>query len=721
MSLDQLAFNVKGLSTVSNEPITVSLSARLNQAGTVTAQGTAKIAPPQADLEIGVSDLDLRPFQPYLNEQARLAITSGRFNTRGRVRYTPPGAGAPLVKFAGELSLTNFVTTDQVLFKEFVKWDALNVTGIDLDLQPNQLQVQEVKWRGLQTSVIIGPDHRPNLKTVLPEKAAGAAATPAAPRRDRCAGESRGVPGPARRARAGERGVPFLPTSPSSRTRPLTCRNSAARSRACRRRSKARRRWISSGKVDAASPFSISGKVNPLAKDLQLDLAVAFTNTDLTAFTTYLEKYAGHPLNKGKLTMGLHYDINQKQLKAENKFLIDHFTLGPRNDSTNATHLPVKLAVALLKDRNGQINLDIPLSGRTDDPQFKIAPLVFKVVLNLIVKAATSPFSLLGALVGGGEELSFVEFQPGRADIPDAEAQKLDKLVKALYERPAVSLEIAGSFDPEQDRAALARLKLEQHLKILRLKELTDAGKTAPSLAALQLEPARTRAAAQTGIHGTRHEPDARAGGRRRGHGYQHRRGGFRGHIGGTRGPGSRRQSLGQDRPEEPAGVRKQRRHGADDDRGQELLHRQTALPRTAPGRSRRRSPDPRPDRSEARFRHPGVRERAARPDQATGPGGAVLHPPKRKGRRRPLVYCHAQVRRGFRQRAKPGESLAQLAARKATLTARWSERPFGIMMPPMNDREAVKVLIVNDDGQYLAGTAIRLGIHRRPQQGQGF
>jgi hypothetical protein len=122
--------------------------------------------------------------------------------------------------------------------------------------------------------------------------------------------------------------------------------------------------------------------------------------------------------------MGLHYDINQKQLKAENKFLIDHFTLGPHNESTNATHLPVKLAVALLKDRNGRIDLDIPLTGRTDDPQFKIAPLVFKVVVNLIVKAATSPFSLLGALVGGGEELSFVDFQPGRADIPDTEAQK---------------------------------------------------------------------------------------------------------------------------------------------------------------------------------------------------------------------------------------------------------------------------------------------------------
>jgi hypothetical protein len=489
LSLDQLAFTVKGLSTASNEPMTVSLSARLNQAGTVTAQGTAQVAPPLADVEISVSDLDLRPFQPYVNEQVRLTITSGRFGMQGQVHYAPPGANAPLLKFAGDLSLTNFVTTDQALFKEFVKWNALNVTGIDLDLQPNQLQVQEVKWRGFQTSVIIGPDHRPNLKTLLPEKATGAVATPA------------GFTSTAPPAKAGE--FPL-------QLRALVLENAAFRftdesiephatfdveefGGAIRGLSSQEQSTATvdlQGKVDAASPFAISGKVNPLAKDLQLDLTVAFTNTDLTAFSTYLEKYAGHPLNKGKLTMGLHYDINQKQLKAENKFLIDHFTLGPRNDSTNATHLPVKLAVALLKDRNGQINLDIPLTGRTDDPQFKIAPLVFKVVLNLIVKAATSPFSLLGALVGGGEELSFVDFQPGRADIPDTEVQKLDKLVKALYERPAVSLEIAGSFDPDQDRAAVARLKLEQHLKILRLKELTEAGKPAPSLTALQLEPA---------------------------------------------------------------------------------------------------------------------------------------------------------------------------------------------------------------------------------------
>jgi hypothetical protein len=498
LGLDQLAFNVKGLSTVSNEPIAASLSVRLNQAGTVTAQGTAKISPPMADMELNVSDLDLRPFQPYLNEEVRLSITSGRFNTRGRVRYTPAGSGAPLLRFVGEMGLTNLLTSDQVLFKEFLKWDALDVTGIDFDLQPNQLQVEEVRWRGLQTSVIIGPDERPNLKAIMPEKAPnapGGSATPTAP------AATAAPPATAAPTKAGEFPVQLgaLVLEDMSfhfedeSIEPHGGFDVQELSGTVKGLSSQEQRTATvdlHGKVDAASPFSISGKVNPLAKDLQLDLSVAFTNADLTPFSTYLEKYAGHPLNRGKLSMGLHYDVNQKQLKAENKFLIDHFTLGPRNDSTNATHLPVKLAVALLRDRNGQINLDIPLSGRTDDPKFKIAPIVFQVVLNLIVKAATSPFSLLGALVGGGEELSFVQFEPGRADIPEAEAQKLEKLVNALYERPAVDLEIAGSFDPEKDRAALARAKLEQQLKVLRLKELADVGKPVPSISALQLEPA---------------------------------------------------------------------------------------------------------------------------------------------------------------------------------------------------------------------------------------
>jgi hypothetical protein len=491
LSLNPLAFNVKGISTASNAPVAASLSVRLNDAGDVSVEGKATITPLMADMEVAVSGLDLRPFQPYLNESVRLSLTSGRLNTRGHLRYAPPGPGSPLMKFAGEISLTNLATTDQVLFKDFVKWQALNVRGIDFSLQPNQLQLQEVKWQGLQASLIIGPDHRPNVQTILPTPDHSASATNATtPTPPPAPAKPGAFPIQLGALVLDKASFHFADESIDPRAE-FDLQELGGSIKGLSSSEQSTATIDLRGKVDAASPFSISGKVNPLAHDLTLDLAVAFTNTDLTAFTTYLEKYAGHPVNKGRLTMDLHYDIHEKQLKAGNKFQIDHFTLGPRNDSTNATHLPVKLAVALLKDRNGQINLDVPLSGRTDDPQFRVAPLILKVIINLMVKAATSPFSMLGALVGGGEELSFVEFTPGHYDISEAEAQKVEKLVKALEQRPALGLEIVGAFDREKDGEALARMKLEEQIKVLRLKEFADAGKAVPSIDTVQIEPAQ--------------------------------------------------------------------------------------------------------------------------------------------------------------------------------------------------------------------------------------
>jgi hypothetical protein len=243
------------------------------------------------------------------------------------------------------------------------------------------------------------------------------------------------------------------------------------------------------GKIDSHSPFGVSGKINPLVDDLFADITISITNTDMTAFTPYTEKYAGRPLSKGKLSFAVHYLINQKALKSENGFYVDQLTFGTKNNSPDATTLPVKLAVALLKDRHGRIQLDVPVSGRLDDPKFRLAPIIWQVVVNLIEKAATSPFSLLGAVFGGGEEMSYVTFTPGQAVIPDTETNKLETLAKALYERPELTVEINGSADPEQDRAPLAQMKLQQQIKSLWVKEQTDSGKSAVSVDEVQLEP----------------------------------------------------------------------------------------------------------------------------------------------------------------------------------------------------------------------------------------
>ena len=186
----------------------------------------------------------------------------------------------------------------------------------------------------------------------------------------------------------------------------------------------------------------------------------------MTPASPYSGKFAGYRIAQGKLNLDLAYDIAGRSLKSKNVITLDRFTFGDKVESPDATHLPVRLAIALLKDRNGQILLDVPVEGSLDDPKFRVGKVVWHTVLNILEKAATSPFSLLGALVGGGgEELSYQDFAPGSAGLSPASEKKLDSLAKALYERPGLQLEIAGSIDPEADRDGLRRASLDKEIR----------------------------------------------------------------------------------------------------------------------------------------------------------------------------------------------------------------------------------------------------------------
>ena len=156
------------------------------------------------------------------------------------------------------------------------------------------------------------------------------------------------------------------------------------------------------GKLENSAPLEIVGKINPLAKDLFLDLKVDFRDMDLSTLSSYSGRYAGYGIQKGKLTLNLKYHIEKGKLDSENKVFLDQFTFGDPVDSPDATKLPVRLAVALLKDRSGEIHLDLPVTGSIDDPKFSVWGVVWQIVKNLLVKAATSPFALLGAIFGGG-------------------------------------------------------------------------------------------------------------------------------------------------------------------------------------------------------------------------------------------------------------------------------------------------------------------------------
>jgi hypothetical protein len=482
-NIDQLGFSLKNVSNLSNAPVTVALSLRLQETGLIGVSGAATLIPPSADLQIGVTNLDLRLIQSYLEQQVKVAITRGALNVNGHAQYAPAGQGAPRLAFAGDVSVRDFAVTDEVLFNDLARWDSLDITGIDVALQPDRFQIGQIKFIHPVTSAIIGPDHRLNILTILPDKKAA---------------------------------PPETTSPPTTNTTPIITLGSFVFENAALhfadlsiepnctfdvQDSSGSVKGISSlvqtpavvdvkGNVDQFSSYSVTGKLNPMPDKLFVDVSIAFTNTGLTAFSPYTEVYVGRPLQKGKLSLDLHYQIDQKALTAANNIFIDQLTLGAKNNSTNATKLPVKLAIALFKDRNGRIYLDVPVHGRLDDPKFALWPIIRQIIGNLIAKAVTSPFSFIGAMFGGGDQLSFVAFDPGQADIPAAETNKLNILVKALYERPALSLEINGSVDPAKDREAMARAKLQRQIKALFIKEMTDAGKHPVAMEELKLEPA---------------------------------------------------------------------------------------------------------------------------------------------------------------------------------------------------------------------------------------
>jgi hypothetical protein len=209
------------------------------------------------------------------------------------------------------------------------------------------------------------------------------------------------------------------------------------------------------GAVDAFSPVSIKGQVNLLGTPLYADLALDFRNMELSIFNPYSGKFAGYNITKGKLSTELHYKVEGRKLDAQHHVVIDQLEFGDKTDSKDAVSLPIKLAVALLKDRNGVIDLNLPVTGSLDDPKFRLGPIIWKVFVNILEKAVTAPFALLGSLFGGGPDLQFIDFRPGAAALDASQADKVASIVKALQGRPQLKIEVPIAAVAELDRPAL--------------------------------------------------------------------------------------------------------------------------------------------------------------------------------------------------------------------------------------------------------------------------
>lgn len=495
--LDQLALNIKGISTDPEKPIPHTLNFRLNESTDLRAEGALTPRPLSVDEHLSITNLDLRTVQPYLGQRAQIELSRGTLNLATHAKVNRTETNATQLNLEATFSIAGFAAIDS-FSQEIFQWTNLTVDGIKFNLQPDSLHIDSVRFEGFVGNLLITSNKEINFATIVAKPtnapalpAAVAATDPEPPKR------------PAKSPPQGPAPFPITVDKFELADSAFRVKDASVQPPAeveiqqvsgavtgLSSDPKAAANVNLAGSVGDRSPMSITGRFNPLAGEPQLNLTVSNSNVQLSQFTPYMEKYTGHPLNRGRLSMTLHYDIHDKQLTAKNNIELDQLTLGPRQDNPTATDLPVKLGVALLKDSHGRISLDVPVSGRLDDPQFRVGPIIMKVIVNMITKAVASPFKLIGAAVGGGEELSFLAFEPGTADFIEGETNKIAKLVKALNGRSGLSLDITASVDPKRDRNALARQMVHQQVKTARLEELAAVSQPQGDPNAIEIDPA---------------------------------------------------------------------------------------------------------------------------------------------------------------------------------------------------------------------------------------
>ncbi|MGH6998176.1 MAG: DUF748 domain-containing protein, partial [Phenylobacterium sp.] len=476
-----LSVTIRGLALPIAAPVQVEAATGVDGGGRLAAIGTVTLDKVSAVLDIDAAHLDLVRLQPYIDGGPALKLLSGKASAKGRVTYAADGAA----KFEGMAQVDDMHTVDSALEQDFINWRSLRLDGLSAQSQPLAVKIREVTAREPYAKVVIGPNYVMNTTAVLNPKAAAEQAAAAAV-----------APPPAAKPKVSlfakkPKTAPPPPPPPPARTQALPIEIGLVKVVSGRMdfadmsitphfaagiesldgtikglsgRQDARAEVDLNGEVDRFSPVKISGQVNYFAVRSFTDVAMSFQNLEMTTFTPYSGKFAGYRINKGKLNLDLNYRIDDRKLDANHHVVINQLELGEKVDSTDATKLPVKLIVALLKDRHGVIDLPIPISGTLDDPKFRVWPVIWKVVGNLFTKIATSPFALLGALGGGGDELQFIDFAPGAAALNEASGQKVAQLGKALVERPALNLEIPMAVDPAADRAALVQKRLDAQL-----------------------------------------------------------------------------------------------------------------------------------------------------------------------------------------------------------------------------------------------------------------
>ena len=494
-TLSEISLHGENFSTAKNQRGKAAIRTRINNKGLLRLTGTATVNPLNAKFTVDGQDIELLPFQNYMGDKVNLLLTGGQIGTKGELAFETVANASPKLNYQGSVRVADFGSVEKDSAQDLLKWKSLALDAIQFNLEPFQLRIGEITLADFYSRLILGADGKMNLQK-LTTQAEEKQEEPAAPAK----AEEKPAPpvenGAAPKAisigkinlQSGNINFSDFFVKPNYSANLTSVEGSISELKP-----ETPGDIDLKAKLDESAPVDIKGKLNPLSKELFLDIVADAREIELSPMTPYSAKYVGYGIEKGKLSFNVKYKLDNRKLTAENKIILNQLTFGEKIESPTATKLPVLLAVALLKDRNGVIDVDLPISGSLDDPQFSVGGLVLRIVINLITKAVTAPFSLIASAFGGGgggsgEELSYIEFANGRASLDQPDRDKIATLAKALNNRPSLNLEIIGRVDPISDLDGLKRVGIERKVKAQKLKDLARKGQAPSSVDEVQID-----------------------------------------------------------------------------------------------------------------------------------------------------------------------------------------------------------------------------------------
>jgi hypothetical protein len=505
LRLSGVQLQVKDLQPLAREPSPVPLNLQLRMAPAQAAQadpgrlvykGTLRLPVPdrardpglQLKGQVQAERMPVHALEPYFGDQLNLELLRADASYRGSLQLGLPAEGLAL-SLAGDVAVEDFRANTLSPSEDLLAWKALNLRTLALDLAPGQplrLSVSETALSDYFARVIVSETGRINLQGLVKggEASTGTPTGIVTPSATATVAQS----GPAPDIRFGPISLVngrvffsdrFIKPNYSANLSELSGGISAFASSAPAGGGTPQLADLTlKGRAEGTAQLDITGKLNPLARPLALDIQGKVRDLELPPLSPYSVKYAGYGIDRGKLSVDVAYRIQPDgQLTASNQIILNQLSFGDRVGGSDAPNLPVKLAVALLADRNGVIDINLPVSGSINDPEFRLAPIIFRLIFSLIGKAITAPFQLLAsALGGGGDELSKVEFAPGRAVLDDEGRKRLDAVAKALGDRPALQLTVVGQSDLEAERSAYQRAQLDRQVQAEKRRRLARDG-----------------------------------------------------------------------------------------------------------------------------------------------------------------------------------------------------------------------------------------------------